>query len=60
MTLEEAIKILEREFKKDNLTVLSDFGNAHRLGIEALKDLKAFRIKYPHSPLLPGETEEVK
>ena len=53
MTLEEALKYLEAG-KSGVIFNLE----AIQLGIEALKDLKAFRIKYPHTPLLPGETEK--
>lgn len=62
MTLEEAIEVLEHEYKRDRLNILSDFGVAHKLGIEALRVLGSARFnsngEWP--PLLPGETVETE
>jgi len=35
--IDEAIEILKREMTDENLNIESDFGRAHKLGIEALE-----------------------
>jgi len=45
--IDEAIEILKREMTDENLNIESDFGRAHKLGIEALERLQELRIKTP-------------
>lgn len=59
MNLDEAIKILEEYLNPDPAKNYKPVADATRLGIEALKRIKAQRIIDPelHQVLLPGETE---
>ena len=62
MTIDKAIKILQTTQYLCGATESQQFGDAIKLGIEALKRLKEVRERgynlFGH--LLPGETEEVK
>jgi len=59
MTIDKAIEILERYFISDHYVQRWELETASRLGIEALKRVKADRIlPYPViSDFLPGETK---
>ena len=60
MTIDEAIKIITAMKDKTLVYNEQDIKDAERLGIEALKQLKAARPEgyIPSWYLLPGETEE--
>ena len=60
MTLEEAIKVLEKD-RNDHHSFPTDIvGKAEQIGIEALRDKKAERVVLwgLSRQLLPGETKE--
>jgi hypothetical protein len=58
MKLEEAIKVLETAPILHVDDIYPREHTALAMAIEALKDLKEFRIEFPNTPLLPGETEK--
>jgi len=59
MTIDEAIKILEKAVGPDYQELKPHFKRATKLGIEALKRFKLFRQGHfnIHLDPLPGETE---
>ncbi|MBA7581907.1 hypothetical protein ES708_23821 [subsurface metagenome] len=60
MTIDEAIRLLQKDLDDSGSVDIMDLNEAQQLGIEALKRLKVNRVKYafPHSMLLPGETKD--
>ena len=59
MTIDKAIEILEDYYNRLPRGVNDDYVDAIKLGIEALKSIKATREAYNETiwPLLPGETQ---
>jgi hypothetical protein len=59
MTLEEAIKEYEFSIKyhHGHGSIRIPIQTA-QLGLEALKDLREFRIEFPNMPLLPSEAKD--
>jgi len=60
MTIDKAIKVLERDRFDNPAYYLGDFQQAIQLGIEALKAYQYYRSQNLRGllPNLPGETEE--
>ena len=60
MTIDEAIRRLTAVEDLEMMPWMPKAFEAYNLGLEALKFVKADRVKYPYVkvPLLPGETEE--
>lgn len=62
MTVQEAIKTLDRAFVFNHNVPRADIIEAALLGIEALKFCEKYKrmIQQPSETLLPGETKEEK
>lgn len=60
MTLQEAIKLIQKDIENPGSVCLEDLNPAQELGIEALK--REIHVRTLHKPnpldLLPGETKE--
>ena len=60
MTIDEAIKLIQKDIDDENVAWDSSLGIAYKLSFEALKEVKKARAGDPalDGELLPGETEE--
>ncbi|MBA7535574.1 hypothetical protein ES705_27832 [subsurface metagenome] len=60
MNLEKAIEILQQDWNSQETGEQSDYQDAVRLGIEALKTIKEMRYEsvYDGTTQLPGETKK--
>ncbi|GAH95623.1 unnamed protein product [marine sediment metagenome] len=62
MNIEKAIEILDDLLKRTDPELAGDNYDAIKLGIEALKHIKDFRLTVDGEPIyrLPGETDEAQ